>query len=73
MNDWDKDNLNFIMTASKAELDEFYEQCDPSDLKYISKLINSELAKLNLALAEYFDEIDSVDQANAVLSKFKLK
>ena len=73
MNDWDRDNLNFIMNASKAELNAFYDECDAEDLRYLSSLVTQELSKLHLEVAERFDEVESLDEANTILNKIKAK
>ena len=73
MNDWDKDNLDFILTANKSELAEFYDQCNLEDLQYLSRLVTHELSRLHLMLAEQFDDIESVNEANTILNKIKAK
>ena len=72
MNDWDRDNLNFILNADKQELAAFYDQCNLEDLKYLGNLVRWELSQLRIAEAEEFDRVNEVDEARSVLSKFML-
>ncbi len=73
MNDWDRDNLNFILNASKAELNAFYDECNAECLRYLSSLVTQELSKLHLEVVEQFDEVESFDEANYILNKIKAK
>jgi hypothetical protein len=72
MNDWDRDNLNFILNADKNELAAFYDPCNSEDLNYLFRLVNWELSQLRVAEAEAFDQVDEIDTANLILQKFRL-
>ncbi len=72
MNDWDRDNLNFIMNASKQELAAFYAECNSEDLNYLFRLVNWEISRLRVVEAEEFDRVDEIDKAQSVLKKFML-
>jgi hypothetical protein len=72
MNDWDRDNLNFILNADKNELAAFYDSCDSKDLAYLFRLVNWEIGRLRVAEAEAFDQVDETDTANLILQKFRL-
>jgi hypothetical protein len=72
MNDWDRDNLNFILNADKNELAAFYDSCDSKDLAYLFRLVNWEMGRLRVAEAEEFDQIDEIETANLILQKFRL-
>ena len=72
MNDWDRDNLNFILNADKNELAAFYDACNSEDLNYLFKLVNWELSRLRVAEAEAFDQVDEIETANLILQKFRL-
>ena len=52
MNDWDRDNLNFILNADKNELAAFYDSCNSEDLNYLFRLVNWEIGRLRVAEAE---------------------
>jgi hypothetical protein len=72
MNDWDRDNLNFILNADKNELAAFYDSCDSKDLAYLFRLVNWEMGRLRIAEAEEFDQVDKTETANLILQKFML-
>lgn len=72
MNDWDRDNLNFIMNASKQELAAFYDECNSEDLNYLFRLVNWEIGRLRVAEAEEFDRVVETETANLILQKFML-
>lgn len=72
MNDWDRNNLNFILNADKNELAAFYDSCNSEDLNYLFRLVNWELSQLRIAEAEAFDQVDETDTANLILQKFRL-
>jgi len=72
MNDWNRDNLNFILNADKNELAAFYDSCDSKDLAYLFKLVNWEIGRLRISEAEEFDQVDKTETANLILQKFML-
>ena len=74
MNDWDRDNLNFLMNASKETLEEWHFYADADDYKYALELLRAartELAIQELALVD--DEaVGDITEAQAVLARFRL-
>ena len=74
MNDWDRDNLNFLMNASKETLEEWHFYADADDYKYALELLRAartELAMQELALVD--DEaVGDITEAQAVLARFRL-
>ena len=74
MNNWDRDNLNFLMNASKETLEEWHFYADADDYKYALELLQAartELAMQELALVD--DEaVGDVTEAQAVLARFRL-
>jgi hypothetical protein len=72
MNDWNRDNLNFILNADKNELAAFYDSCDSKDLAYLFRLVNWEIGRLRISEAEEFDQVDKTETANLILQKFML-
>ena len=74
MNNWDRDNLNFLLNTSPAVLQQWYDQADEDDLAYAMELLKTaqaELAVWRLELDEQEDHQD-LTLARAVLSKFQL-
>ena len=72
MNEWDRDNLNFILNADKNELAAFYDSCNSEDLNYLFRLVNWEIGRLRVAEAEEFDRVVETETANLILQKFML-
>jgi len=74
MNDWDRDNLNFLMNASKETLEEWHHYADADDYKYALELLQAartELAMTELAIID--DEaVEDLSQAQSVLRGFQL-
>jgi hypothetical protein len=82
MNTNDRGNLNFLLTASKETLQQWYNDIDSKDLVYAMQLLDRYAEELNVrdsltgmdaALATLCDLTDDpYAEANAVLAKFKL-
>ena len=74
MNDWDRDNLNFLMNASKETLEEWHHYADADDYKYALELLQAartELAMQELALVDD-QAVEDMTEACSVLSRFRL-
>lgn len=70
LNEWDRDNLNFLLNADRKTLDEWYEQCDADDIRYALELMKAHKSELIMQELEYFDEVSDVAMANTLLKKF---
>jgi hypothetical protein len=77
MNPLDRDNLNFIMTASTEELNEFYSDMDTENLLYLLNLVQGEMTRLRLEEVELLDQVTHTDDADRaileILEKFDTK
>jgi hypothetical protein len=77
MSPLDRDNLNFIMTASTEELKEFYADIDTANLLYLLNLVQGEMTRLRLEEVELLDEVTHTDDADRaiieILEKFDTK
>jgi len=74
MNNWDRDNLNFLMNASKETLEEWHHYADADDYKYALELLQAartELAMQELALVDD-QAVEDMTEAQAVLARFRL-
>lgn len=76
MNDWDKNNLEFLLTL-KTEKDwlDWFEATDEDDHIYAMELIKRaqvELLVKAMEIAEDAGDLDEYAEANAVLKKFML-
>ena len=77
MNAFDRENLDFIMTASPDVLKEFYSDIDTENLLYLLKLVQGEMSRLRLEEVELLDLVEHTDDADRaileILEKFDTK
>lgn len=77
MNEFDKENLEFFMRADKATMQEWFEWADQENMAYAMKLIQTEIARLEVNSLELTDDVDHTDDADyailEILSKFDTK
>jgi hypothetical protein len=74
-NDWDRNNLQFILNTSNEELERFWDQSDSDDMAYALELIARARAELEQQVLDILDGEgvgDTLD-ATKVLQKFRLK
>jgi hypothetical protein len=71
MNEWDKDNLNFIMNASEEGFDEWLEQADNDDIDYALELIRMAKAELMVQEMEMTDTVSNFTEANQLIERIK--
>lgn len=80
MNEWDRDNLNFIMNCSDKEFRAWYEQADEDDIAYALELIAKGRGEMIEQELEVYDRESErlilkhgkYPEASAILSKFML-
>lgn len=72
MNDYDRDNLNFLLTASRATMREWHAQASQDDYDYAMELLAQAMTELALHELGVIDrEADQdLSMAQAVLSRF---
>jgi hypothetical protein len=67
MNDWDKDNLEFILYANSQEFEEWMQQANRDDIDYALQLIQLHKTELKVAEMEFLEsESDDLDCALAL-------
>jgi len=73
MNEWDQDNLSFLLNSSPETLADWYEKMDKSDIDYAFKLLA--IAKTELDVKEMYinDDITDTNEAAAVIAKIQSK
>jgi hypothetical protein len=71
MNDWDRDNLNFIMNASEEGFDEWLDQADNDDVAYALELIRMAKAELIVQEMELCDNVANFNEANQLIERIK--
>lgn len=75
MNDWDRDNLNFLLNASKDDMEDWWQHATQEDIEYASKLFQIARNEIEMQLIDllHLTEVEDFTEANAVLAKFRLK
>ena len=71
MNDWDRDNLNFIMNITDEGFDEWLDQADDDDIDYALQLIRMAKAELMIQEMEFTDEISNFAEAAQLIERIK--
>lgn len=77
MNDFDRENVNFLLNASKEDMEDWHRYATEDDYTYALEILRAARTELELQELELLDseiaECGYVDDAQAVLSKFTLK
>lgn len=79
MNDWDKSNLQFLLSLkTKEDWEDWAKYCEQDDFLYAIEIVRTAQAELMVQVME-LEEEEAEEQgkkefaeANAVLSKFRL-
>ena len=72
MNDYDKNNYEYVMSLSEDEYDMFLETASEDDLSYLQELMDQKKVELQMSIHEYEDKLASLDTSLAmdVLKKY---
>jgi hypothetical protein len=75
MNDWDKNNLQFILALDENQFDEWYSSISDDDADYAMELLKAARAEVAMQIAELYDNTaeDNLSDAKEVLGRFTLK
>jgi hypothetical protein len=71
MNDWDRDNLKFIMETDDGAFDVWLEQADDRDIEYALELIRMARAELMVQEMEMTDSVSNFTEANLLIERIK--
>lgn len=71
MNDWDKDNLYFLLTTSSEVFEDWLSQADEDDIAYAIELLQQAKTELILERTELLDDVLDISAAQNVLQKFR--
>jgi hypothetical protein len=71
MNEWDRDNLKFIMETDDGAFDEWLEQADDNDINYALELIRMARAELMVQEMEMTDSVSNFTEANMLIERIK--
>jgi hypothetical protein len=74
MNDYDKNNYDYVMSLSEDEYDEFLESASEEDLSYLQELMDQKKVELQMNIHEFEDKLAALDTSMAMelLRKFML-
>ena len=78
MNEWDRNNLHFILDSDEATLEDFYSWATEDDLAYALSLVREAKTELLIQEADILDELltaataADVADASTMLRKFQL-
>ena len=73
MNDWDRNNLHFLLDSDEDTLNDFYSWATADDIVYALKLIREAKSELDVAELELLDENteeNGLTEAQQVLSRY---
>ena len=71
MNDWDKDNLHFLLTVSSEVFEDWLAQADEDDVEYAIELLQQAKSELILQKMEILDDVDDTTDAKSILQKIR--
>ena len=71
MNEWDRDNLDFIMNCSEDGFDEWLDQADNDDINYALSLIRLAKTEMMVQEMELTDNISNFSEANKLIERIK--
>lgn len=72
MNEFDRDNLEFFLTVSTSEFDEWADQASMEDINYAIKLIQTARLELVNQEIDLLDQVEDISEAKQFLKKFTL-
>lgn len=72
MNQHDKDNLQFLLTATPEVLKDWYDSVDRDDHEYALELIRLHTAEIIVYNMEQKDDVTDLSEAQKVLAKYRL-
>lgn len=71
MNDWDRDNLHFILNTTDESFEEWLDQADNDDIDYALSLIRTAKAELLTQEHELLDEINDTTEADLLIDRIR--
>lgn len=72
MDERDKSNLEFLLSASPDILQDWYDKMNADDHQYARELLEISQMELDLRILELIDDVDHVDDANQLLQQFTI-
>lgn len=72
MNEYDKNNLNFLLTLHGKSFGEWADQASEDDIQYAMELLRRRQLEVDVELVSVFDEVTDISYANTYLKKFRI-
>jgi hypothetical protein len=72
MDERDKSNLEFLLSASPDILQDWYDKMNADDHQYARELLEISQMELDLRILELIDDVDHVDDAHQLLQQFTI-
>jgi hypothetical protein len=73
MNDWDRNNLNFILTSMDDAFDKWMQQASTDDLDYAMELVARYRREIADIEEKLFDNITDFTEARQIINRVKEK
>jgi hypothetical protein len=73
MNDWDKDNLKFLLQSDQETIDEWFHYSDKDDIIYALELIHIARNEMMVYELGLMDDVEHVNDAKAALKNILTK
>lgn len=73
MNDKEKNNLNFMLSLTPEQFDDWYGSISMDDAEYALEILQTARIEVAVQLASLHDDIEDVSDAVNVLKQFTLK
>lgn len=70
MNEYDRANLEFLLSASKETLEDWYSKTSDDDIEYALELLQAAKTEVDMHILNKLDWIEDVSEAEKVLKKF---
>ena len=71
MNEWDRDNLHFILNTTDESFEEWLDQADNDDVEYALSLIRIAKAELLTQEHELLDDVTDTSEANLLIERIR--
>jgi len=72
MNEYDRENLQFLLNASKEVLKDWWDNVEEDDHEYASELLDTYSEELKITSCLLDDNISDIVEAGELLKKFRL-
>ena len=71
MNDWDRDNLHFILNTTDESFEDWLDQADNDDVEYALNLIRIAKAELLTQEHELLDDVENTAEADLLIERIR--